>query len=252
MDLWQKLKRLFSKKSEDEALQSDSNFFQSALNPLPKRFKALESAPKFTNYSEKEDYYNATQPTSEITKLSQPVELQKESLQLGVAAGYTGRAIREIETSLARIESQMPSKDWFVTNFEDRTPELLEMLSSIKNFLEAHDSNSSKHLESIESALNRMTTISKTTSIPEPIQEEIEKEIETIRANLQPSYKMAKLIEVVKEKGEISYDELAERLAVSKSSLRGLLANTMKRSNELERYSIDNKGWVRYKLIKTD
>jgi archaellum component FlaC len=245
MGLLEKLKHFLIRRFEDEALQSASTALQSDLKRSNQRFKALESAANFTNYSEKqtEEYHDKT--PSGFTKLSQPLELQKESLQLGVAAGYTGKSIKEIESSLARIESQMTSKDWFVSNFEDRTPELVELLSEIKNNLEKHDSNVLKRFESIESALNRMAEATK--DVPEPIKAELTKEIDTIRSNLPLTSKMKQLIQIVKDVEEISYDDLCKRLEITRSSLRGLLANTMKRSTEVERYSVAGKGYVKYK-----
>ena len=41
-------------------------------------------------------------------------ELHKESIQLGLAAGYTGRSIHDINSSLNRIESILPSKEWLL------------------------------------------------------------------------------------------------------------------------------------------
>lgn len=57
---------------------------------------------------------------------------------------------------------------------------------------------------------------------------------------------MAELISIVKEAKEISYEELARRLNIQISALRGLLSNILKRNEMIERFSIDNKGWVRY------
>ena len=62
---------------------------------------------------------------------------------------------------------------------------------------------------------------------------------------------MDKLIEIVKNKGNLSYDELADDLNITRSALRGLLSNTLKRTSEIERFSKSGKGWVRYKHPKT-
>lgn len=249
MDILKKLRQLFSKGSKDEALQSASTALQSDLKRSNHRFKALESAEDFAGYSKKQTDEHTNTNASEFTKLSQPIELQKESLQLGVAAGYTGKSIKEIESSLARIESQMTSRDWFMSNFEDRTPKVLGVLFDIKNALEKHDLSASKRFESIEIALNRMMITAKTASVP--IRNELVKEIESIRSTLPLAPKMMQLVEIVKEAGKISYDDLGRKLGVTRSSLRGLLSNTMRRTEEIERYSVGGKGWVRYKRLKS-
>lgn len=249
MGILEKLRQLFRKGSKDKALQSASTALQSDLKRSNQRFKALESAEDFADYGKKQTDEYDDRGVSGFSKLSRPVEIQKESLQLGVAAGYTGKSIKEIETSLARIESQMTSRDWFMSNFEDRTPKVLGILSDIKNALEKHDLNASKRFESIESALNRMMTTARTA--PVPIRNELVKEIESIRSTLPLAPKMMQLVEIVKEAGKISYDDLGRRLGVTRSSLRGLLSNTMRRTEEIERYSVGGKGWVRYKQPKT-
>ena len=249
MGLKEKIKKLLGLKAPDEALQSAPKRFNSASKRSNQRFKALQSAEDSTDYGKKQTDEYTDKGVSGFTKLSRPVELQRESLQLGVAAGYTGKSIKEIETSLARIESQMTSRDWFMSNFEDRTPAVLGILSDIKNALEKHDLSASKRFESIESALNRMMTTAKTA--PAPIRDEIVKEIESIRSTLPLTPKMRQLVEIVKEAGKISYEDLGRKLSVTRSSLRGLLSNTMRRTEEIERYSVGGKGWVRYKQPKT-
>ncbi len=261
MGFFEKIKQIFSGKKKEEALQSASKRFNSDLNRLNHRFKALQIGTDSTIHSEKEEEKHADRYTGEDfsgftklshkpiePKLSEPVELQKESLQLGVAAGYTGRAIKEIESSLERIEREMASREWFLSNFgyQKKIPELL---NEIKNLLEKHDLNASKRFETIESALNRLAYTAM--NAPEPLKKELISQIETIRSNLPLTSKMKKLIEVVKESGYISYDDLASKLSVSRSSLRGLLSNTIKRTSEIERYYINGKGWVRYKHPKT-
>jgi len=257
MGIFTKLKQIFTRTKKEEAIQSDSNRFKSDSKRFNKRFKALESDSNFATYDKKfdkkyqdEGHLEISQPPlDQEQKLSEPIELQKESLQLGVAAGYTGRYIKEIEASLNRIETQMVSKDWFSSKFGDQSTKTLETLKDIKNVLERHDSSALKRFEAIENALIRMNSVAK--DVPEPIKQKLINEIESIKSNLPLTHKMSRLVEVVKESGKISYDELASRLGISRSALRGLLSNTMKRTNEIERYSVDNKGWVRYKYPKT-
>ena len=231
MGLRQKLKRVFRIGAKDEAIQSDL-----------KRSKALESASNIKAKSISKTPVEPAEP-------SQSLEIQKDSLQLGIAAGYTGKFIREIERSLGRIESHMVSKDWFASKFDDHSHELIEVLSSIKAQLQDHDNNMSERFKALESASNRIQSIA--TKAPTPIKQQLMKEVETIEAALPLSSKMKKLVSIVKESGKLSYDELCTKLNLSRSSLRGLLANTMKRTNEIERFSVGGKGWVRYKHPKT-
>ncbi len=249
MGIFDKFKQIFKKKP---AIESASKRFNSDLKRSNNRFKALESDANLTDFDEKQskigENHHENQGIMESTNLSQPVELQKESLQLGVAAGYTGRAIREIESSLDRIERRMASREWITSVFGDqsKTP---QMLTEIKESLEKHDSNASKRFETIEIALNRMILSAK--DAPEPLKRELIAEIESIKANLPLSPKMRRLVISVKDAGRISYDDLAIRLDITRSSLRGLLANTMRRTTDIERFSVSGKGWVRYRHPKT-
>jgi hypothetical protein len=249
MGIFDKIKQVFKKKP---AIESASKRSDTDLKRSNNRFKALQSASDSTINGEKEsieheDYHTNGAPL-EPTELSRPVELQKESLQLGVAAGYTGRSIREIESSLNRIERGMASREWMQTTFGDQK-KTNELLAEIKEVLTNHDSNALKRFEAIEIALNRMILGAK--DAPEPLKRSLITEIEAIRANLPLSPKMRRLLLIVKQTGKISYDNLATRLNISRSALRGLLANTMKRTTEIERFSVAGKGWVRYKHPKT-
>lgn len=251
MGFFDRIKKVFGKPTKEEAIQSALKRSDTDLKRSNNRFKALESAANLPIDSEKRkvlDEYYADEGPAELTKLSQPVELQKESLQLGVAAGYTGRAIKEIEASLNRIEREMVSREWMSSTFGDQN-KTNQILSEIKQTLEKHDSSALKRFEAIEIALNRMILTAK--NAPEPLKKELISEIEALRAQLPLTPKMSKLVATVKEAGKISYDDLATRLNISRSALRGLLANTMKRTTEIERFSVSGKGWVRYKYPKT-
>jgi hypothetical protein len=58
---------------------------------------------------------------------------------------------------------------------------------------------------------------------------------------------MEELVSLVKSSKEISYDELAAKLNITISALRGLLSTTAQRTNKIERFMVDGKGWVRFK-----
>jgi hypothetical protein len=162
----------------------------------------------------------------------------KETFQLGLAAGYTGRAIKAIESSLQRIESQMVTKDWFISTFEDKTPDLI-------NLLRLHEEEEKKRFEILN---NLLISLQKTAEkVPQPIKTELLSHIAKIEEQLPLTQKMEELLSVVKELGEISYQDLALKLGISVSGLRGLLTHTLRRTDKIERVIKNGKGWVRYK-----
>jgi len=226
MDLFGFFKRFFTKKAQVEALQSIN---QSSIN------QSISESPQEPSIYE--------QPGFEV---SPPIELQKESVQLGLAAGYTGRALRDIERSLVRIESSLPSRDWFAAEFGDQK-RVVELLESIRNILKIHDDLTMKHFEMLENTIYALQGIAQ--KAPEPVKTEILREIRTIEANLPPTPKMQQLINIVKQ-GEINYTNLASALGITESALRGLLTLTIRRTSAVQRFERDGKGWV--KRVSTD
>jgi hypothetical protein len=217
-------RRFFGKKRSTEALASEAEAIQ-------KRFEALPSSARIFEKT----IEPVPSPPSSVPEPLQ-VALEKESLQLGVAAGYTGRSIKEIESSLSRIESNMITKDWFSLQFPNKAD-----LSTLFNKL---DENEQKRFEAIQSLL---LSLQKTTvKVPEPIKTELITQIKEIEKQLPLSPKMEALLLVVKEFKEISYADLASKLGVSISALRGLLTNTVRRTNKIQRFSKQGKGWVKY------
>ena len=173
-----------------------------ALTSANKRYEALTSAN-----------YRLEEPKTE-----EKLEISKPSLELGVAAGYVGRSIKDIEASLQRIESQMATKDWVILN----------VLDPLKKFLDE------KFEELKEILKERKVKLG-------------EKEKEFVL-----SEKMRKILDILKERGEngISYVELSQLLGISVSSLRGLLSIMSKHVKNLERFSVNKQGWVRLKEEK--
>jgi len=214
MDLFGFIKRLFGKKAQPELIESIN---QSQIN------QSITESPEGT------------------TDLG-PLDLQKESVQLGLAAGYTGRALRDIERSLVRIESSMPSRDWFTIEFGDQK-KVVELLESIRNILKIHDDLTMKHFEMLENTIYALQGIAQ--KAPEPVKTEILKEIRSIEANLPPTPKMQQLITTVKQAGEINYTNLANALGITESALRGLLTLTIRRTSAVQRFERDGKGWVK-------
>lgn len=152
---------------------------------------------------------------SESDGETQQLTIDRKSVQLGMAAGYTGSSIRNIESSLTRIESQMVSKDWLAVKLEEERKLGRQVLDGL-----------SQRLEFIEQMLRQG-----------PAKSVYEEKL---------SSKMAEVISVVKEHKEMSYEELAGKLNLQVSTLRGLLSNILKRNDMIERFLVENRGWVRY------
>lgn len=181
---------------------------------------------------------------AEPIKRQPTIELQKDSLELGMAAGYAGRSLKEIESSMLRIENLMASKEWFSSQFGPQ-------LRAIYDSMQVHDENTSKKLEMIELLLQSLEKTAK--KAPEPLKTELLEQIETLESQVRtPTRKMQKLLEVVKAHGEISYTDLAAELDIHESALRGLLSNTVRRIKNIVRLEKDRKGWVKYNPDSND
>ena len=183
-------------------------------------------------------------PMPQMPVLAEPVErpptieLQKDSLELGMAAGYAGRSLKEIESSMTRIENLMVSKEWFSSQFG---PQLRAIYDSIR----IHDENTSKKLGMIEFLIQSLEKTAR--KAPEPLKTELLEQIETLESQVRtPTRKMQKLVEIVKACGEVSYADLAKALDISESALRGLLSNTVRRTASITRVSKEGKGFVKY------
>ena len=225
---------LQSIESNTQSLQSHDS--SASIDEILKELRTMKDGKESTNLQ------------SSSSTLLAP-QITKESFQLGVASGYTGRSIRNIEDSLNRIESGMVSKDWFKTEFEDNTPKLMEMIQSVRSLLQEHDLNEMRRFQGIQDSLERMSKVAK--DVPEPLKQEIFREIESIRQQIPLSPKMKELISLVKQSGQLSYEDLSVKLGITVSGLRGLLANTLTRTTEIERFSVNGKGWVRYKAASS-
>jgi DNA-directed RNA polymerase specialized sigma24 family protein len=165
------------------------------------------------------------------------IPLHKDSFELGLATGYTGKSIKDVESSLNRIESQIVTKDWFSNTFEDKTPELVEAIKK-------HEENDQKRFEMLVNLLKSPQTAPGET--PETLRTNIFV-ARSIESQLQLTPKMQELVNIVKGVGEISYKDLAQKLLISEDALRGLLSNTIRRSRLIERFEQKNRGWVKYR-----
>jgi hypothetical protein len=224
---------LLRRPSKPEALQSDVKALQSDTKAIESASIALQivESPKEKEFQSSHSIITENQPTSSLP-------IQNESLSLGIAAGFTGKSLKEIEYSLSRIESQMASKDWFLANFEDKTPELIEIIKEL-------DHNNQVRYEAIQRSIDKLKGM--TQILPEPLRAPLDAQISSIESNLPLTPKMEDALGIIKEAGEISYEELAKVLNLNEvSGLRGLMANMSKRTKSIERFTKGGKGWVKY------
>jgi hypothetical protein len=204
----------------------------------PKRSEALESEVKSIQERSEAIQEPISQEKPEVYEAPSSIEVQKDSLELGIAAGYTGRALKSIESSLIRIESQMTSKDWFDLQFGHSLRELV-------NVLKQHEGKEQVRFESIQSSLDSLRGIANLS--PQPIRDQLFRQIQTIESQLPLTPRMRQIIEIAKQQGEVSYEDLAKTFNLDgTSSLRGLLSNMVKRTKEIERFEKDGKGWIRF------
>lgn len=206
MGLFNRLKDLFSSKSDVKSIESIDNRFESIGQPritsnIPKEEpKSLAISTGISNYRE-------------VEEPSMP-EIQKDSYQLGLAAGYTGRSIRDIESSLSRIEAQMVTKDWLALQIQ----------------------TIDRRVEDIERALGIIKG-----AIPT-----LEEQKSAIVKRMPLTQRMEELLKVVKDSREISFADLALKMNIDVSDLRSLLSIMTKRTNMIERYRVHRAGWIKY------
>ena len=181
----------------------------------------------------------------------------KEEFKEGLTTGYFLRSLKEIENTLNRIEATQATKDWILANFEDKTPELIEWMKRIDEKLKNIEElikGSTKFEEVINrlsSAYERLQALTSANErslalISAKSNEEKSKHEEVVTKEM--SEKEIKAFEIISEKGEISYEELAKELQVSLSYLRAILSQLAKKRPEIIRFKRDGKGWV--KIIK--
>jgi len=224
---------------------NDSQRFES-MNRSSQRFESMRID------ANRNESMNRSIETSIIPSQEQPkstISIEKESLQLGVAAGYISRSLYSIEDSLARIETLMPSKEWISLNLTPKLEEIQQTILNLRDVLSSHERNEEKRFEILLEAITKLKTTA--SSLPEPVKTEILSTVKTLKsAALSP--KMQQILEILKERKEISYNELAEKLGITTDGLRGLLSRMVKVCDEIERFERDNKGWIRLKAIQSD
>lgn len=222
------------------------------LQSLDQSLQAIESSKGNASIATVEPSFYPQPPAHEPltlhtqSTLLKPAEIDESSFKLGVASGYTGRSIRSVEDALNRIESQMVTKDWFAVEYEDKTPDLMIELQNLHQEMEIHEKNEQKRFEIIQNMLERMKNIANLA--PNDVKFQLLDQIRAVESQLPMTKKMEELMETIRNnEGQISYDDLAIKLNITVSALRGLLSNTLQRTSKIERYMVDGKGWVRYK-----
>ncbi len=166
------------------------------------------------------------------------IRLQKDALELGLAAGYAGHSLKSIEGSLERLESMTLTKQWAEAY-------LLPLLKSI-------DDNEQKRFETLLSVLTHLRDASY--KMPKDVQLALEKPIIDIEKEVSKSPKLTpqtqKLFSLLKEVGEISYSDLYKRMGMeSEDGLRGFLSVVEQKTGIIERFEKEGsrKKWVRFK-----
>ena len=171
------------------------------------------------------------------------IRLQKDALELGLAAGYAGHSLKSIEGSLERLESMTLTKQWAEAY-------LLPLLKSI-------DDNEQKRFETLLSVLNHLRDASY--KMPRDVQLALEKPIHEIEKEVSKSPKLTpqtqKLFSILKEVGEISYSDLYKRMGMeSEDGLRGFISVVNKKfPDKIDRFEKEGrKKWVRLKRVQND
>jgi len=224
--------------SMNQSIRSDLNRIESEridLNRSESMNQSIESPKSTIISSEKEG-----KPT---------ISIDKESLKVGMAAGYISRSLISIEDGIERIEISMPSKEWITMNILPKIEQVQQAIYNIREILMDHERNEEKRFEVLLEAINKLKTIAP--SLPEPIKTEILSTAASLKsAALTP--KMQQILDILKERREISYQELAEKLGITTDGLRGILSRMVKVCDEVERFEKDGKGWIRIKSIQSD
>lgn len=165
----------------------------------------------------------------------------KEEFKVGVATGYFLRSLKEIENVLNRMEATQVTKDWFLANFEDKTPELMNTLRETNEKLEESFKRLEESVKRIESMLERLQALTSASSNARGDYERLQ----ALTSGEEFTEKEAKALEIIMERGEISYEDLAKELEVSLSYTRALLSKIAKNRPDIVRFKREGKGWVK-------
>jgi len=243
-------KILFGDKQPEQF--SDSQRFESMSQSIRSDLNRAESERidlnRFESINQSIESPKSTIISSDKEEKS-TISIDKESLKVGMAAGYISRSLISIEDGIERIETSMPSKEWITMNILPKIEQVQQAIYNIREILMDHERNEEKRFEVLLEAINKLKTMAP--SLPEPIKSEILSTVASLKsATLTP--KMQQILDILKERREISYQELAEKLGITTDGLRGILSRMVKVCDEIERFEKDGKGWIRIKSIHSD
>lgn len=141
--------------------------------------------------------------------------IKKEIVDEKFLYGYILKTLKSIEDTLKRIEYNMITKEWALLNLTEK-----KYLSDFLNKLE-------ERLEDIK--LIAPTALSASSRSSSRINEIVKK-----------------ATEIIKNKKEISYDDLAKELGISSSYLRSIVSLIEMNNKEIRRIIKDKKGFFIY------
>ena len=180
---------------------------------------------------------------SQINQSIDDIRLQKDSLELGLAAGYAGHSLKSLESAMERLESSVITKQWAEVY-------LLPLLKAI-------DDNEQRRFETLLSVLNYLKGTS--FKAPKDIQLALQKPIQEIEKEISKSPKLTpqtkKLFSILEEVGEIRYTDLYKRMGMeSEDGLRGFLSVVDQKTGVIERFEKEGsrKKWVRFKRTQNE
>lgn len=128
--------------------------------------------------------------------------------------GYILKTLKSIEESLKRIEYNMVTKDWAALNLSEKKD-----IENLLNKLDEKIENIKFILPSASSALSRSSRSN-----------------EIIK----------KAVEIIRERKEISYEDLARELGISNSYLRAIASLIEMNNPNIKRNIRDKKGYFIY------
>jgi iron-sulfur cluster repair protein YtfE (RIC family) len=191
-----------------------------------KKSDSLDSLDSLTQMTHSNEL---THSTHSLDK-REDINLQKDALELGLAAGYAGRSLKSIENTLERLESIVISKDW-------ANQEIIPLIKSI-------DANEQRRFTSLVSIINSIGKVAEKS--PSGLRKELLNISEQLEEHGNLTKRMVRLINVVKEVGEINYTDLANKMDMTEDGLRSLVSLVCRKTNELQRFRRGDKTWVKY------
>lgn len=138
---------------------------------------------------------------------------EEEIIKRDFIYGYIVKTLKSIEESLKRIEANMTTKEWASLNLAEKK-DLEKLISELEEKL-----NSISLLKPSLSALSASSRSSRSSEI------------------------IKKAIEIIREKKEISYEDLARELGISASYLRAIASLIEASDPKIKRVIKDKKGY---------